>query len=921
MSEPHQRRDFFISYTQADRAWAEWLAWELEAAGYTTVLQAWDMPPGAAFAHVMHQATTTARHTLLVLSPAYLRSAMTEAEWRPGFVADPSGQDRRLVPMRVEPCEPKGLLTDRVYLDLVGLDEATARGRLREGVAAALRGRARPASRPRFPKAPAPAAVDRPRFPTALPPVWNIPFPRNPAFTGREEILAALTTQLASGGAAVVGQVLQGAGGVGKTALAIEYAWRQRAAFEVVWWVRTEESTTLVGDYADLAVALGLEEAGLAEQHAQVLAVRGWLESHDRWLLVFDNADAPDTPTGLDHPLAQLHDLLPRVVHGQVLLTSRDASWERHATLTELEVFTPEEATAFLLARSGSRDQAAATQIAALLGWLPLALEQAGAYAHETRLALTAYLKRLQQFPALTLRKGQARDRRPADTVATTWQVSLERVRPVLGAVALLEVCAFLAPEEVPRELFAQDLQPPAEDLAVLASDPFALDDAVGALRRFGLVKATEETITVHRLLQQVIRDHLDRAVAASRAGVAAQLVATAFPTEGLSDPGVWPRCAALLPHALAVSGHAEQRQVEPDKVSLLLDRAASYLHGRGRYADAQPLFKRALAIREARLGPDHPDTATSLNNLANVLHGQGDLQGARILHQRALAIREARLGPDHPDTATSLNNLALVLHAQGDLQGAHPLYQRALAIREARLGPDHPTTAYSLSNLASVLHDQGDLQGARILHQRALAIYEARLGPDHPDTAYSLEKLALVLHAQGDLDGARPLFERALAIREARLGPDHPTTAHSLGNLALVLHGQSDLNRARALYQRALAIREARLGPDHPYIAHSLNNVAGVLHDQGDLDGARPLFERALAIFEARLGPDHPDTAHSLNNVAGVLREQGDLDHARTLYERALHIREARLGPDHPETVRSRERLAAVVAALENRA
>src|SRR6266511_4408735 len=139
VSEPHQRRDFFISYTQADRAWAEWLAWELEAAGYTTVLQAWDMPPGAAFAHVMHQATTTARHTLLVLSPAYLRSAMTEAEWRPGFVADPSGQDRRLVPMRVEPCEPKGLLTDRVYLDLVGLDEATARGRLREGVAAALR--------------------------------------------------------------------------------------------------------------------------------------------------------------------------------------------------------------------------------------------------------------------------------------------------------------------------------------------------------------------------------------------------------------------------------------------------------------------------------------------------------------------------------------------------------------------------------------------------------------------------------------------------------------------------------------------------------------------------------------------------------------------------------------------------------------
>jgi hypothetical protein len=167
-------RDFFISYTAADKAWAEWLGWELEAAGYTTVLQAWDMPAGTAFVHVMDQAVQHTRHTLLVLSPAYLRSAMAEAEWRPGFKADPSGQDRRLLPVRVENCQPEGLLADRVWIDLLGADEATARARLREEISRVLRGPGRPATPPRFPRAPA-AAARQPRSPTRCHPYGMSP--------------------------------------------------------------------------------------------------------------------------------------------------------------------------------------------------------------------------------------------------------------------------------------------------------------------------------------------------------------------------------------------------------------------------------------------------------------------------------------------------------------------------------------------------------------------------------------------------------------------------------------------------------------------------------------------------------------------------------------------------------------------------
>jgi tetratricopeptide (TPR) repeat protein len=748
VGKPDQQRDFFVSYTQADRAWAEWLAWELEAAGYTTVLQAWDMPAGTAFLHAMDQAVQHTRHTILVLSPAYLRSAMAEAEWRPGFKADPSGKQRRLLPVRVEACEPAGLLADRVWIDLTGLDEATTRARLREEIARALRGPGRPTTPPRFPRAPA-AAAERPRFPTALPPVWNVPYQRNPTFTGRQQELAALAAALKPSGTAAVTQVLRGAGGVGKTTLAVEYAYQHRGQFDTVWWVRAEQPTTLVNDLTELAVTLGVADPEEANQQLAVAAVRRWLADHDRWLLILDNSGAPEDPTGLRAPLGRLVDLLPQVIYGQVLVTSRDARWEHHATLAELEVFTPEEAVTFLLARSGSGQEEAAAEVAQLLGLLPLALEQAGAYVRETQISLGAYQARLERSPVAVLGRGAPRDRDPADTVATTWQLSLEQVGAVPGATALLELCAFLAPDDIPRTLLDRlgGLAELPTGLAVLAEDALALDEAIGGLRRFGLLKASPEVVAVHQLVQQVIRDHLGLERRRQLVAVALRLLRAAFP-DAHTDPDAWPAYAQLLSHVLAVTGHAEALDTELERVAWLLNEAGLYLWQRADHPQARTLHERALAIYEARLGADHPETASSLNNLATVLADQGDLDGARTLYERALSIRQARLGADHHDTGHSLNNLATVLRAQGDLAAARTLHERALAMYEARLGADHPTTAYSLSNLASVRRAQGDLAAAHTLHERALAIRQAHLGADHPDTVRSRQNLAAVVAA-----------------------------------------------------------------------------------------------------------------------------------------------------------------------------
>jgi tetratricopeptide (TPR) repeat protein len=347
------------------------------------------------------------------------------------------------------------------------------------------------------------------------------------------------------------------------------------------------------------------------------------------------------------------------------------------------------------------------------------------------------------------------------------------------------------------------------------------------------------------------------------------------------------------------------------------LNNLAVLLRTVGDFAAARPLYERALAIREKILGSDHPDTGTCLSSFANLLYEVGDYSGARPLYERALAVREKSLGPDHPDTATSLNNLAVLLDTLGDYAVARPLHERALAIREKTLGPDHLDTARSLSNLAILLVTTGEYTVARPLHERALAIREKTLGSDHPETAQNLDNIATLLGNTGDFSAARPLHERALTICEETLGPDHPATAQNLQNLAISLGSAGDYSAARPLLERSLAIRKKSLGLDHTDAASSLKSLAWIQSAMGDYAAARPLYEQALSVYENVLGPDHPDTGKCLSSFARLLETVGDHASARPLYERALAICENKFGPDHPATAKIVNNLARVLNSL----
>lgn len=293
-----------------------------------------------------------------------------------------------------------------------------------------------------------------------------------------------------------------------------------------------------------------------------------------------------------------------------------------------------------------------------------------------------------------------------------------------------------------------------------------------------------------------------------------------------------------------------------------------------GRLAQAEPLLRQAQSIREVMLGPQHPDTATSLNDLALMYVYRGRYTEAEPLYRRALAIREAALGPRHPETAASLNNLAALYLREGRYAEVETLLQRALAIDEAAYGPDHPYVATDLNNLAKLYESQGRPEEAELLYQRALSISEKTLGPEHPDTATSLNNLAALYEIQGRLAEAEAIHKRALRIREAALGLEHPETARSLSNLAHLYVLQGRLSEAEPLHQRSLSIREALLGPDHLDTAQSLNNLAALYVAQGRYAEAEPLVHRALSIHEKVLGPVHPESQLVRRNLA-ALREK----------------------------------------------
>ena len=330
-----------------------------------------------------------------------------------------------------------------------------------------------------------------------------------------------------------------------------------------------------------------------------------------------------------------------------------------------------------------------------------------------------------------------------------------------------------------------------------------------------------------------------------------------------------------------------------------LVTKGEEYYVG-GNYPAATQMFERALAIREALLGPNHLDVATSLGNVAFIYDVQGRFAEAEPLYRRALAVQERALGREHQLVATSLNGLAAVEEHEGKFDEAEALYERALAVRQKVLGDQNPETAMSLNNLGLLYKRQARYGEAEPLLTRALAIYEEALGQQDPNVGVTLNNLGSIFDDEGRYDEAEPLLRRALVIFE-KARPGQPDLAACLNNLGNVYRQQGRYAEAETYMRRGIEILEKVLGPDHPNLADALNNLVEVYQAQRRYGEAEPLMKRALAALEKSLGSAHPDVATALNNLAYLYDAEGKHSQADPLLLRSLLIRKGLLGPEHP--------------------
>ena len=733
----------------------------------------------------------------------------------------------------------------------------------------------------------------------------------NGFFVGRDRERAELAKQLNTTGRAV----LSGLGGTGKTQIALQYAYDHfRDNTANVYWVRSGSGEEVVTNLAALAARLGLAFEDTSDQEAVAKAVKATLEQRPDWLVVFDGADDPTILSGW----------LPVNPRGHVVVTSQATNFGflGIAGVAPVGDMTPEDAEEFLLKRADKTltdaDREPLQDLIAELHRFPLALEQAGAYMAEKSIGFAEYLRLYRHARKQFLAGGSTLAGDYERTVATTWSVAFSRVKSASRASAnLLRLSAFLHEGRIPYELLLRGaphlglrlfvaLRWRAEKRAVIAN-------LLQPLTRYSLVRVDvdDRSYSIHGLVQTVLRDQMWRRVQRKWVVRCVDALAASYPNAQHFKN--WPLCDRLLLHSMAVTAHMEHHGIVFELAGDLLNNTGGYLNERARYSEAEQLHRRALAVREKALGPDHPDCALSINNLAVVCESQGRYGEAEPLFARAFAINEKVLGSEHPRTATSLNNLAACYRRQGRYAEAEPLYKRALAILEKEFGEDYRDVPIGLSILAALFCDQGRYAEAEPLYERALAIRERVFGQDHPDIATSLDDLAGLYQEQRRYADAEPLYDRALAIREKALGLCHPHTVHSLDGLAVLYRAQGRYAEAEQLIELALSRREKMLGPNHPDTAVSLNNLAAVQESQGRYGEAEQYYRRALTIWEKALGPCHPYIGTVVGSLAALYRGLGRHAEAEPLYERALAIREKVLGPDHPDTATGLIDLAAL--------
>ena len=770
-----------------------------------------------------------------------------------------------------------------------------------------------------------------------FPEVWGQVPQRNMNFTGRESLLDDLSTSLANEVTAVLPHALHGLGGVGKTQVAVEYAYRNRSSYDVVWWIPADQPALVRSSLAALAPRLGLPPAtatGIEDAAKAVLDALRRGEPYARWLLVFDNADQPEDIIRLipDGP-------------GHALVTSRNNRWQGVVETVSVNVFSRAESVEFLTKRvPGAINDSMADLLAKELGDLPLALEQAGALQAETGMPVQQYLQLLSEKTQDLLAESKPSEYPVSMTAA--WRISVGKLNEAQpAALELLRCCAFFGPEPIPRDVFRRRVQSTGSELSKILDDPILLARVIRDIARFALatVDPATRTIQVHRLIQALLRDDLSEAEQGRFRHEVHLLLTNAAPADPY-DRFKWPRYAELVAHIAT----ARVTECQEPRVRRFAIDTVCYLYLSGDSASARELVEAFLQRWTADSGEDHPDVLAAHRYQGDVLRDLGEYRIVNRIIGPALDRARRVLGPDHEVTLGLATSWAADMRARGDFVAARNLDEESILLEEAKFGPTDPVTLRARNSLAldcGLLSDYataldihkrtymeqsqssaegvsaldilatwsglsrsvrlaGEYREARILAEDAYAYGRQELGADHPWTLRTGKELSIALRLAGEPSDSLELAGDLLNRFERLYDRNHPDTLAAATALANALETIEQMDEAFAIAEDISARYPSVYGTDHPYVHGCAGNLALLRRLRGDALGARSLNEASLAGLEGKLGRDHDYPLTVATNLASDLAALGETRAARELGEDTVMRLRSVLGADHPVTL-----------------
>ncbi len=728
--------------------------------------------------------------------------------------------------------------------------------------------------------------------PDRLPPVWNLRARRDSGFVGRQAELTGLRNALRASRVVLLNEGHTPLGGTGKSSLAREYAFRNAADYQVVWWIQAEEPGAQHLAFTQLMTAINIVRRVPDDPPHSPDEVKAFLGSHGGWLLIFD---------GLDD-LNSLTKFLPEGPGGHVLVTTLLAAADSAHSAIALGSLSEAEAVAYLSAALPAASAASVEALARNAGGSPLNVRLLAHWARVTPTGPEGAIKNLNARLPGPLRENISAEIAKAMTRFVAGELTALLEAEDRSSRDLFSLCAFLAPHDIPEFIFAHKERTEeifSQRLSAALASRDGLNTMLERLTRYGLIERHGDSFSIHEHIQEVFRERLNPDAAKAWANAATRLVGEAFPFDSVYA-GPEPVCSRLLPHALVCTQYAEEANVAREAVPQLLYYVALYLHGNRALHDAKTCYQLAVSLGRRVYTNDHPIMATRINSLGVIEHELGNLQEARDCFETAFAICEKVYGPveqavygapDEKLLTIPIRNLCAILEEMGDVEAAQRTYEKAMRIYLEVYGWNHPLVAECADRFGRTWHKMGKLAKARNCFEKAVLAEESAAEPNFGVLATYLNNLATVLMEMNEVQLAHERFSRALRLDNKTFGDRHPAVARDLANLGHACRALRQFEDAERYYRDAVAMVERTEGEDSPHAAALLNHLGVVLLDNGKAAPARSCLERALGLNREIFGPESDEVVRNLTNLGRALDDLDARTQALSTYEQALAI------------------------------